>query len=478
LSTPAVVSNALGVIGSVYVKPRWGLQQSQQPIAYEMIMDVSGSMSWNFEGQGSKGGTVNKEANTTGSFSTVQCESTKANPVNVACGGGPSDPWWKVSDRRIYVAKQAIAGNSGFIDNMRASDTMRIITFSSDGINKGPGWSSDKTALKQTVMDAGKYNNDRYRTSGGTPGPQALKAAGEVLSNDPPPAPSGGQEYKHVVIYMTDGVANIFLNGTTNYAKDVCPQYGGDNRAINDAWCQYDKEGYPNNSNGPRPISSMIIEAGKIKTKNPSMQLFTIAVAQVNPLGLDEVATSPKYLYLASQAADLYKVLDSIYDASVGPCAETGTSSWIGSIDTQHTAASPPMPSLPTGVYGYVYITNDQGQPVNIPWSGPGADPRGGVMNMVPIVTDLQSKFQFSIPPANGLPSGTYHATGYVNYKAANASPTAGGDGQSRQYSRLIENGLPVQNITFNVTPSDVLGSSVVVDPLRLDLNLNVNLCK
>jgi len=46
LSTPAVVSNALGVIGSVFVKPRWGLQQAQTPIAYEMIMDVSGSMSW------------------------------------------------------------------------------------------------------------------------------------------------------------------------------------------------------------------------------------------------------------------------------------------------------------------------------------------------------------------------------------------------------------------------------------------------
>ena len=113
--------------------------------------------------------------------------------------------------------------------------------------------------------------------------------------------------------------------------------------------------------------------------------------------------------------------------------------------------------------------------PVNIPWSGPGADPRGGVVNMVPIVTDLNDNLTFSIPPANGLPAGTYHATGYVNYKAANASPTVGGDGKSRQYSRLMQNGLPVQNITFDVTPSDVLGSSVVVDPLRFDLNLNVN---
>ena len=185
-------------------------------------------------------------------------------------------------------------------------------------------------------MNAGNYNNDKYRTSGGTPGPQAIKAAGEVLANNPPPALPGGQDYKHVVIYMTDGVANVFLNGTTNYAKDVCPQYDGDNRAINDAWCQYDKEGYASNPNGPRPISSMILEAGKIKTKNPEMQLFTIAVAQVNPLGLDDVATSPKYLYLANDATKLYAVLDAIYDAAVGPCAETGTSTWIGKMD-RHT---------------------------------------------------------------------------------------------------------------------------------------------
>jgi len=305
LSTPAVVSNAMGVTGSVFVKPRWGLQQAQVPIAYEIIMDVSGSMSWNFDGQGSDNGTTHFEANTSGSYTNIQCESTLANPVNVACGGGPSDPWWKVTERRIYVAKQALAGAGGFIDNMRASDSMRIISFSGSGINKRPNWTSDKTALKDTVMNAGKYNNDRYLTSGGTPGPQALKAAGEVLSSSPPPALPGGQDYKHVVIYMTDGVANVFLNGTTNYATDVCSQYHGDNRALNDAWCQYDKEGYKAASNGPRPISAMILEAGKIKTANPEMQLFTIAVAQVNPLGLDEVATSPKYLYLASDATNL-----------------------------------------------------------------------------------------------------------------------------------------------------------------------------
>jgi hypothetical protein len=480
LSTPAVVSNTLGVTGSVFVKPRWGLQQAQQPIAYEIIMDVSGSMSWNFLGQGSTGGTIRFEADSTGSTTTRQCEATAANPNSYDCGAGATSAWKKVTERRIYVVKQALAGPGGFIENMKPNDTMRIVTFSTDGINKGPGWTSDQTALKNTVMLAGSYNGDRYRTSGGTPGPKAIKGAGEVLDNEPPPAPTNGQSFKHVVIYMTDGVANIWLNGNMvyNYATDVCPQYGGDSRAINDVWCQYDKQGYPAHSRGPRPISSMIIEAGKIKDKHPEMQFFTVAVAQVNPLGLDEVATSPKHLYLATDAGLVSAVLDQIYDKVIGPCTETGTTTWINKIDDTHRADSPPMPALPSGVYGYVYLTNDLNQPVEVVWSGPGSDPRGASKNMIPIVTDMNGNLTYNVPAANGLAPGTYHVTGYVNYKAADDNPTEGGDGKSRQYSRLMQDGLPVQNIAFTLTPSEVLGASVVVDPLRLDLNLNVDVCK
>ena len=41
-----------------------------------------------------------------------------------------------------------------------------------------------------------------------------------------------------------------------------------------------------------------------------------------------------------------------------------------------------------------------------------------------------------------------------------------------------MQDGLAVQDVTFTLTPSQVLGSTQVVDPLNLDLNLNVNLCK
>jgi hypothetical protein len=183
---------------------------------------------------------------------------------------------------------------------------------------------------------------------------------------------------------------------------------------------------------------------------------------------------------LAPQAEAVAHALDQIQSQVAGVtsvCTESGSNSWVGTIDAAHTADSPPLPSLPTGVYGYVYLTDDLGQPVRVPWSGPGADPRGAATNMIPIVTDLNSTMTYSLPPSAGLTAGSYHLTGYVHYKAADADPTAGGDGQSRQYSQLMQDGLPVQSVLFALTPSQVLGSSIVIDPLRLDLNLNVNLC-
>jgi hypothetical protein len=183
--------------------------------------------------------------------------------------------------------------------------------------------------------------------------------------------------------------------------------------------------------------------------------------------------------YLAPNAAGLAIALDTIQTQVVGSaqttCIPAGGNQWLDHIDAAHTADSPPLPSLPSGVYGYVYLTNDLGQPVSVPWSGSGADPRGAATNMIPIVADLNSTMTYLLPPSAGLTAGNYHLTGYVNYKAANADPTAGGDGQSRQYSQLMQDGLPVQNVSFTLTPSQALGSSIVMDPLHLDLD--VNLC-
>lgn len=465
LSTPAVAAAKLGITAPVFLKPRWSRSQSSAPIAFEVIMDVSGSMSWNFAGQGNKGG----------SGAILQCEAV-GNLAAENCNGG-NDYWKTKEQRRIYVLKQALIQSGGFIDAMKNGDKMRIISFSTTKIDGGTTWYGvdEAAALKQSVLDAGKYNGDSYRTSGSTPGPQALQKATQILSSSPPPAPANGLSYRHVVIYLTDGVANVFLNGDWNYAKDVCPEFGGDERALNTARCQYDQDNYAANPKGERPISAMITQAGKLKKAYDDMQLFVVALANVNPLGLDEVASNPKMLYLAT-TPDLVKIiLDQIRDKVEAPCTETGNPDYINFIDSGHTGTVTAPPPQPLGVHGYLKLYDQNYTPVNVPWTGTGADPRGSNQNYIPISQDgLGGKLGVEIPATSGLAPGIYHMQAYVYYKAA--APE--GDGFSRKYDHIIVNGQVVQDKTFTLTPQDLLGASKLLDPVRLDLDPDAVLCK
>lgn len=465
LSTPAVTSNTLGITGAVYLKPRWGQAQPGQPIAYQIIMDVSGSMSWNFDGQG----------NLNGSGSVRQCEAY-GNVAAQDCPNGGGDYWKTQNERRVYVLKQAMAGTGGFIDSMRASDTMRIITFStaSNGsmkIDTGAGWSKDPVALKQAVMDAGKVGTNPYLTSGGTPGPKALQQANTVLQNSLPT----DQDYKPVVIYMTDGVANIFLDGATNKATDICPQYGGDSRALSTPSCQYDPppDYIPNASHGMRPITAMIDQANKMKDRYSDLQLFVVALGQVNVLGLDQVASDPDLVFPARSADLVAKVLTQIKAKAEGPCTEVSYPGFISHIDAAHTAVLPSGPTLPTGVYGYVYLTDNNGAAVNVPWVGPGTDPRVQ-KNAIPVMQDgIGENLTYTIPSANGLPPGVYRLSGAVYYKAAKPE----GDGLSRQYDQIKPGLSDQQYMTFELLPATSLGSAVVLDPVRLELSDAIKVC-
>jgi hypothetical protein len=468
LSTPAVVSNTLGINGAVFLKPRWGQPQNGQPIAYQIIMDVSGSMSWNFQGQGNLNGTG----------AVRQCEAFDG-AVPQSCPNGGGDYWKTASERRIYVLKNALTGPNGFIESMRAYDTMRIITFTTDNsnnvnVNTGPSWSTDKAALKQTVMDAGKVNNDPYRTSGGTPGASALQKAYNVLVSSPPPAATNGQPYKNVVIYMTDGVANMFLTGNVvNYAKDICPEYNGDSRALNSPRCQYDALGMAPSSYGPRPISAMILQAANMKSAFSTLQLFVLALGQVNVLGLDQVASDPSLVFAARDPSVVNLVLDQIQAKAEGPCIPMTAAQWQSHIDSGHTANLPAL-NLPLGVYGYAYLYDSNHVPVSVPWTGQGTDPRGSNVNAIPITQDGPGEqLGYTIPSQNGLAPGNYFLQAYVAYKAA----LPDGDGASRIYDQMKPGLTTEQEYAFTLTPSQVLGSSVVLDPLKLQLKTDANVC-
>src|SRR6185436_6367883 len=94
----------------------------------------------------------------------------------------------------------------------------------------------------------------------------------------------------------------------------------------------------------------------------------------------------------------------------------------------------------------------------------------------VPIQRDLSTgKISFLIPPPDannpGIAPGVYEVAAYAGYK--------GNDTISRMYDWFIDpatlEGAP--RMTFALTPSDVLGQVVVLDPIFLDLRPAVRLC-
>jgi hypothetical protein len=411
-------------------------------------------MSWDFYGHTTIGGTQRFEQNTIGG-TDYECETVRQPndplPVNNVCG---LNPWRFYQERRITIAKQALVYPDGFIDQLGANDSMRIIAFSADRIDTTSGWSSDKSVLKSTVMNTGKYNNDRYRTSGGDASARAMLTARQIWETQPPTAPNG-QPYRQVTIFITDSVAYAFLNGTKNTALDVCPEFHGDVRATDTARCQVDLPSYPINSNGRRPITELIAQASGIKTTYPNMQLYVVALASVDLLGLDEVASTPNMLYQVPTPADLAPALEAIHSqvmASFGStCISASGNQWLDHIDATHAADSPPF-DLPSGTYGNVYIYRD------------GDDTPFAT---APITQDTSGKLTFT---TSGLVPGTYHTQAYLAYK--------GDDQVSRQYNWMIDpNTLQgSSSATFQIAAGDA-GETLPLDRLFLDLRPENSVC-
>ena len=61
-----------------------------------------------------------------------------------------------------------------------------------------------------------------------------------------------------------------------------------------------------------RPITAMIDQANKMKDRYSDLQLFVVALGQVNVLGLDQVASDPDLVFPARSADLVAKVLTQI----------------------------------------------------------------------------------------------------------------------------------------------------------------------
>ncbi len=470
VTPPAINTNSIGLNGTIGLLPQWGQRTvGNDPIAFTFILDVSGSMSWNFLGEGTVGGTINYQADSTGG-TDYECENPgnkSSLPYRSTCSGGPGDPWRKVAERRIAVSKTAI---KRFIDTMDTGDTMRIVAFSSD-MSGGPArytsvapssWVTDKAQMKAAVDNIGKYNNDMYRTSGGTPGANGVKGALSLLqsSSMPKKAPDG-RTYKRVVIYLTDGVANIFLDGNVNDARDICGNMSP-NQARNTPYCQIGVM-----SNGvERPITAMISQAQKIRNLDDSTAIYALAVGPVPPDGLALVANGDNYFFQAADPGAVDAIFAQIRAQIEGPCVEQ-MGNTVYKVDGDNTPDPAYLPeALPSDAYGYVTIEDSAGNPL------PDGKGKAPIRH-----SPYTGRLTYSIPADAGLKPGEYRIKAWVAYK--------GQDGVTRVYNAFFavdneKNLLPAKTNTYNyrVTPSEMLGSVQTVPTLFLGLPSNTKVCK
>ena len=432
------------VRGPIAVNPRYRvLTNSTIPVEYLVLLDASGSMSYNYAGEGTVGGTAKVDGDTVGGTDyRCQYNSMSTLPGNDQCQGGLNAAWHSYQERRIYRAKAKI---SKLIDDLAPNDAMRIVAFST---SVGPdhyaalpasGWSFDKTTLHTVLRSAGSFNGDPYRTQGGSTNAQAMQGAAIVLNTAPPIAPNGAA-YHQVMIVIADGPANVFLNGVTNNARDICANLTT-TAALSSVKCQV---GFSDTTKQLRPVSAMIDQANQIKNNHPSINIYTINAEQIET-GLNNVASSASMSYTIVDPASI----DSIVTASTvshSTCSRAGGSQYVTTIDAAHAPES-----LPEGVYGYASLFTSSGTTL---------------LTRVPITHDQVSgelSYRF-----DALPPGDYQVSADVAYR--------GDDGVTRHYDSLSTN-----KFSFSTRlPFSVVGTSAgeVIEPIvYADLAPTVDVC-
>jgi hypothetical protein len=426
------------------VKPRWAVT-TQQPVAYEVIFDVSGSMSWTFAGMGWRNGRI------------IDCNAPASSCSN-------NDAWPDKTLRRIYVVKQAL---NQLIDSMGAEDTMRIVTFAGnlssnfdnqraiDMLTKAwpeAGWSGEKALLKASVLDAGATQGDPYLPNGRSANPVGIAAGAQDLATAPVNAPNG-QAYQHVVIFLTDSVANVFLDGEISFGDDICP---GNVNASNLVACQIGTTA----SGRLRPVSAMIEQAQLLKQSRPTLPLYVLAIGVVDTTGMEQVASTPNMLLHALEPAQMSPMLEQIQaQVQVSTCTPAGGDSWVDQIDAAHTPAFAPPDALPTGVFGYAYLYDEHGNPLS------------AGQHQLPIAHDpATGMLFFELPASQGLDPGVYQLQAYAGYK--------GEDGVSRAYNWIAgASATGALSQTFQLAPTDNPGQVALLPSVDLDLSPTIGLC-
>ncbi|MBP1466819.1 hypothetical protein EYB53_013985 [Candidatus Chloroploca sp. M-50] len=284
------------VWGDVALTPAYQNRPTDyNPIQWVIVLDQSGSMSANFNGQCDIGGGGNIYSNQ-GPLTVdgvpqpsvfTQCTNgpvyTRPNGSTIdgnaeTDGTGASRYWREYTQRRMFIAKQAIQQliNTAYFDTddpARPPDQFAYVWYTgevsrdgnafifkrSDGTYVGKSgtpngsqayFSSNKNVLKKEIdghstgtIDVPERDTThpifgpdkilkRYVSNGGTNGTAGLFRASRVLRASDPTVTWQGKEftYLRVVLFITDGVSNQFFNqNASNYHAFSSPgTYGAD----------------------------------------------------------------------------------------------------------------------------------------------------------------------------------------------------------------------------------------------------------
>jgi hypothetical protein len=214
---------------------------------------------------------------------------------------------------------------------------LRIIWFNErvPAANISP-WRSDKIALNNDVLKAGAFGNNPYLSKGGTNGAAAFYRAAAILRETNSDVEFNGETftYENRLVYVTDGVSNIFLNA------DAADLYGGvssfdtferlsfcynlGDAVIEEAPCQ------TTNGGGrylgvDRPLTQVTKQAQEVQNFS---EVFVVAIGSFSTVGLLPVATVPDYFFVAStlEVSNGSTNIDAFFDevaaagSTIGAC--------------------------------------------------------------------------------------------------------------------------------------------------------------
>lgn len=500
------------LFGEVSIRPEYALvPRERDPVQYMVVLDVSGSMSANFDGQCDR--TDQRDSFPDGQ-DYYQCANGPAGaPGTQRLGTGPNYWWGNVDERRVTVAKRALESlarstnmpaNAGY-DNTRPADQMALVWFSDtvqrDGnitsFSGGTNFSSDVGAvpanngsggsgLLRAIYRAG-MQGDVFRTSGGTNGAAGLYRAALAFDQAPSQitdASGKTWKYKRVVVFITDGVSNQFLNrnaGNLNGGQSGSGTYPSGHycrtvpNVIEVATCQVTGNeqaggGVTTGVGGvaagmDRPITQAgVVSRTDLQAKG--VLVYVVSLSNIPDTGLkDTIASFPAYYFPASklQVVDGKTNVDTIMekintDVESGACSRRsdvldGKPEWRADIPASHFQ---PINGLVYPTVGEVLLKNVDND----------------TTYTIPITAGTDGRLSYR---KSDVPAGTYRLKPYVFYRHPLDPPTA----LPRMYGSPLEADTSGEYVIVTVGP-DTATSGAFNPQVQKDLKLKLtgDVCK